>query len=131
MDWYGRLHALSVEFFRSLAIPVRTLQLCSGDLGDLKVCQYDLEAWSPRQKDYAFEVGSCSNLGDAQSRRLGIRVRGADGTYFPHTLNNTVVTPPRVLIPFLENHLQADGSIAIPEPLRMYMGGKIQLTMDN
>ncbi|NLD83462.1 MAG: serine--tRNA ligase, partial [Clostridiales bacterium] len=105
-------------------IPVRTLACCTGDLADLKVISCDVEAWSPRQQKY-FEVGSCSNLGDAQSRRLGIRVRGADGKkYLPHTLNNTVVAPPRMLIAFLENNLQQDGSIRIPEPLRMYMGGK-------
>ncbi len=122
--WYNRLWQNSVDFFRSLDIPVRTLECCSGDLADLKVKSCDVEAWSPRQKKY-FEVGSCSNLGDAQARRLGIRVRGANKqNYFPHTLNNTVVAPPRMLIAFLENNLQADGSIRIPEPLRMYMGGR-------
>lgn len=103
-------------------IPVRTLECCSGDLADLKVKSVDVEAWSPRQKKY-FEVGSCSNLGDAQARRLGIRVKGKDGNYFAHTLNNTVVAPPRMLIAFLENNLQADGSVKIPEVLRPYMGG--------
>ena len=123
MDWFRKLYTNTVDFFRSLDIPVRTLECCSGDLADLKVKSIDVEAWSPRQKKY-FEVGSCSNLGDAQARRLGIRVRGEKGTWFPHTLNNTVVAPPRMLIAFLENNLQADGAIRIPEPLRMYMGGK-------
>lgn len=118
----------SVDFFRSLEIPVRTLECCSGDLADLKVKSIDVEAWSPRQKKY-FEVGSCSNLGDAQARRLGIRVKNKQkGNYFAHTLNNTVVAPPRMLIAFLENHLQADGTVTIPEPLRMYMGGKSVLS---
>ena len=126
MDWFHKLYGFTVEFFRSLDIPVRTLECCSGDLADLKVKSIDVEAWSPRQKKY-FEVGSCSNLGDAQARRLGIRVKGEKGTYFPHTLNNTVVAPPRMLIAFLENNLQADGTIRIPEPLRMYMGGKDKL----
>ena len=126
MDWFHKLYGFTVEFFRSLDIPVRTLECCSGDLADLKVKSIDVEAWSPRQKKY-FEVGSCSNLGDAQARRLGIRVKGEKGTYFPHTLNNTVVAPPRMLIAFLENNLQADGTIRIPEPLRMYMGGKERL----
>ncbi|MBO5574779.1 MAG: serine--tRNA ligase [Ruminococcus sp.] len=127
MKWYDKLWQNSVDFFRSLDIPVRTLECCSGDLADLKVKSCDVEAWSPRQKKY-FEVGSCSNLGDAQARRLAIRVKGADGQkYFAHTLNNTVVAPPRMLIAFLENNLRADGSVAIPEPLRMYMGGKTQL----
>nr|MBQ4172521.1 serine--tRNA ligase [Ruminococcus sp.] len=121
--WYDKLWNNTVDFFRSLDIPVRTLECCSGDLADLKVKSLDVEAWSPRQQKY-FEVGSCSNLGDAQARRLGIRVRGKDGKYFAHTLNNTVVAPPRMLIAFLENNLQADGSVRIPEPLRMYMGGK-------
>ncbi len=123
MDWFKKLYTNTVDFFRSMDIPVRTLECCSGDLADLKVKSIDVEAWSPRQKKY-FEVGSCSNLGDAQARRLGIRVRGEKGTWFPHTLNNTVVAPPRMLIAFLENNLQADGTIRIPEPLRMYMGGK-------
>lgn len=122
-DWFVKLYTNTVDFFRSLDIPVRTLECCSGDLADLKVKSIDVEAWSPRQKKY-FEVGSCSNLGDAQARRLGIRVKGKDGNYFAHTLNNTVVAPPRMLIAFLENNLQADGKIRIPEPLRMYMGGK-------
>ena len=123
MDWYNKLWQNTVDFFRSMEIPVRTLECCSGDLADLKVKSCDVEAWSPRQKKY-FEVGSCSNLGDAQARRLGIRVKGADGKkYLPHTLNNTVVAPPRMLIAFLENNLRQDGTIFIPEPLRMYMGG--------
>ena len=121
--FYDELWKNTVDFFRSLEIPVRTLECCSGDLADLKVKSCDVEAWSPRQEKY-FEVGSCSNLGDAQARRLGIRLRGEDGNYFAHTLNNTVVAPPRMLIAFLENLLQADGSVKIPEPLRMYMGGK-------
>ena len=124
MDWFKKLYTNTVDFFRSLDIPVRTLECCSGDLADLKVKSIDVEAWSPRQQKY-FEVGSCSNLGDAQARRLGIRVRNKEkGNYFPHTLNNTVVAPPRMLIAFLENNLQADGTVKIPEPLRMYMGGK-------
>ncbi len=126
MAWYDRLWQNSVDFFRSLDIPVRTLECCSGDLADLKVKSCDVEAWSPRQKKY-FEVGSCSNLGDAQARRLGIRIKGKDGNYFAHTLNNTVVAPPRMLIAFLENNLNADGSVNIPEPLRMYMGGKTKI----
>ena len=127
MMWYDKLWQNTVDFFRSLDIPVRTRECCSGDLADLKVKSLDVEAWSPRQKKY-FEVGSCSNLGDAQARRLGIRVKGADGkNYFPHTLNNTVVAPPRMLIAYLENNLQADGTVAIPQPLRMYMGGKDKL----
>ena len=122
--WFEKLYSYTVEFFRSLDIPVRTLECCSGDLADLKVKSIDVEAWSPRQQKY-FEVGSCSNLGDAQARRLGIRVKNKEkGNYLPHTLNNTVVAPPRMLIAFLENNLNADGSIHIPEPLRMYMGGK-------
>ena len=121
--FYDELWQNTVEFFRSLEIPVRTLECCSGDLADLKVKSCDVEAWSPRQQKY-FEVGSCSNLGDAQARRLGIRLRGKDGNYFAHTLNNTVVAPPRMLIAFLENLLQEDGSVKIPEPLQMYMGGK-------
>ncbi len=121
--WYDKLWQNSVDFFRSLDIPVRTLECCSGDLADLKVKSCDVEAWSPRQKKY-FEVGSCSNLGDAQARRLGIRIRGENGNYLAHTLNNTVVAPPRMLIAFLENNLNEDGTIRIPLPLRMYMGGK-------
>ena len=121
--WYEQLWKNSVDFFRSLDIPVRTLECCSGDLADLKVKSCDVEAWSPRQKKY-FEVGSCSNLGDAQARRLGIRIKGEKGNYFAHTLNNTVVAPPRMLIAFFENNLQADGSVKIPEPLRPYMGGQ-------
>ena len=121
MDWYEKLWKNTVDLFRSMDIPVRTLECCSGDLADLKVKSVDVEAWSPRQQKY-FEVGSCSNLGDAQARRLGIRVKGADGKYFAHTLNNTVVAPPRMLIAFLENNLQADGSVKIPEALRPYMG---------
>ena len=122
-DWYEKLWRYSVELFRNLDIPVRQLECCSGDLADLKVKSCDIEAWSPRQQKY-FEVCSCSNLGDAQARRLKIRVKGADGKmYLPHTLNNTVVAPPRMLIAFLENHLQADGSVTIPEVLRPYMGG--------
>ncbi len=123
-EWYDRLWKNSVDFFRTLDIPVRTLECCSGDLADLKVKSCDVEAWSPRQKKY-FEVGSCSNLGDAQARRLGIRIKAEDGSkYFAHTLNNTVVAPPRMLIAFLENNLNEDGSVRIPEALRMYMGGK-------
>ncbi|MBR5721410.1 MAG: serine--tRNA ligase [Clostridia bacterium] len=121
--WFDRLWQNSVDFFRSLDIPVRTLECCSGDLADLKVKSLDVEAWSPRQKKY-FEVGSCSNLGDAQARRLNIKIRGKDGNYLAHTLNNTVVAPPRMLIAFLENNLQKDGSVRIPEPLRPYMGGR-------
>lgn len=121
--WFEKLWKNTVDLFRSLDIPVRTLECCSGDLADLKVKSIDVEAWSPRQKKY-FEVGSCSNLSDAQSRRLKIRVNGKDGKYFPHTLNNTVVAPPRMLIAFLENNLNEDGSINIPEALRPYMGGK-------
>ncbi|NBH73914.1 serine--tRNA ligase [Clostridiaceae bacterium] len=120
--WYERLWQNTVDLFRSLDIPVRTLECCSGDLADLKVKSCDVEAWSPRQKKY-FEVGSCSNLGDAQARRLKIRVEGENGKYFAHTLNNTVVAPPRMLIAFLENNLQADGSVRIPKVLQMYMGG--------
>ncbi len=124
--WFDRLWQNTVDLFRSLDIPVRTLECCSGDLADLKVKSVDVEAWSPRQKKY-FEVGSCSNLGDAQARRLKIRVDGADGKYFAHTLNNTVVAPPRMLIAFLENNLQFDGSVRIPEVLRPYMGGMTEL----
>ena len=124
MEWYDKMWKYSVELFRSLDIPVRQLECCSGDLADLKVKSCDIEAWSPRQKKY-FEVCSCSNMGDAQARRLKIRVKGSDGeTYLPHTLNNTVVAPPRMLIAFLENNLQANGSVRIPEALRPYMGGK-------
>ena len=125
--WYDQLWKNSVDFFRTLDIPVRTLECCSGDLADLKVKSCDVEAWSPRQKKY-FEVGSCSNLGDAQARRLKIRVKGKDGNYFPHTLNNTVVAPPRMLIAFVENNLQANGSVKIPEPLQPYMGGQKAIT---
>ncbi|MBQ6396541.1 MAG: serine--tRNA ligase [Oscillospiraceae bacterium] len=124
MDWYEKMWRFSVELFRSMDIPVRQLECCSGDLADLKVKSCDIEAWSPRQQKY-FEVCSCSNLGDAQARRLKMRVKGADGKmYLPHTLNNTVVAPPRMLIAYLENHLQADGSVTIAEVLRPYMGGK-------
>ena len=126
MDWFHKLWRNTVDLFRSMDIPVRTIECCSGDLADLKVKSYDVEAWSPRQQKY-FEVGSCSNLGDAQARRLKIRVKGKDGKYFAHTLNNTVVAPPRMLIAFLENNLQADGSVRIPEVLRPYMGGKDKL----
>ncbi len=124
--WFDQLWQNTVDLFRSLDIPVRTLECCSGDLADLKVKSVDVEAWSPRQKKY-FEVGSCSNLTDAQARRLKIRVKGKDGNYLAHTLNNTVVAPPRMLIAFLENNLNADGSVSIPEALRMYMGGKDKL----
>ncbi len=128
MMWFKKLWQNTVDFFRSLDIPVRTLECCSGDLADLKVKSLDVEAWSPRQQKY-FEVGSCSNLGDAQARRLAIRIRGENGEkYLAHTLNNTVVAPPRMLIAFLENNLCADGSVKIPEPLRMYMGGKDKIT---
>ncbi|MCI6306563.1 MAG: serine--tRNA ligase [Subdoligranulum sp.] len=127
MEWYDRLWKNSVELFRNLEIPVRQLECCSGDLADLKVKSCDIEAWSPRQKKY-FEVCSCSNLGDAQARRLGIRIKGEDGkTYLAHTLNNTCVAPPRMLIAFLENHLQADGTVTIPKVLQPYMGGKAVL----
>lgn len=123
-EWYKKMWQNSVDFFRSLDIPVRTLECCSGDLADLKVRSLDVEAWSPRQQKY-FEVGSCSNLGDAQARRLGIRVKAEDGSkYFAHTLNNTVVAPPRMLIAYLENNLRADGTVAVPAALRPYMGGK-------
>ena len=128
MEWYDKMWKMSVELFRSMEIPVRQLECCSGDLADLKVKSCDIEAWSPRQQKY-FEVCSCSNLGDAQARRLKIRVKGADKkTYLPHTLNNTVVAPPRMLIAFLENHLQPDGSVTIPEVLQPYMGGIKVLT---
>lgn len=123
MDWFYRMADLTVEFFRTLDIPVRKLECCSGDLADLKVKSVDVEAWSPRQQKY-FEVGSCSNLSDAQARRLSIRSKAPEGTYFPHTLNNTVVAPPRMLIAFLENNYQEDGSVLIPEVLRPYMGNK-------
>ena len=129
-EWYDKLWQNTVDLFRSMDIPVRTLECCSGDLADLKVKSVDVEAWSPRQKKY-FEVGSCSNLGDAQARRLGIRVRGKDGKYFAHTLNNTVVAPPRMLIAFLENNLQEDGSVKIPEALRPYMGGNSVIVPKN
>ena len=125
--WFDKLWQNTVDLFRSLDIPVRTLECCSGDLADLKVKSIDVEAWSPRQKKY-FEVGSCSNLGDAQARRLKIRVNAKEGKYFAHTLNNTVVAPPRMLIAFLENNLRADGSVAIPEALRPYMGGMTEIT---
>ena len=128
MDWYEKMWRFSVELFRSLDIPVRQLECCSGDLADLKVKSCDIEAWSPRQKKY-FEVCSCTNMGDAQARRLKIRIKGGDGkNYLPHTLNNTVVAPPRMLIAFLENNLQADGSVRIPEALRPYMGGAAVIT---
>ena len=127
MKWYEQMWRYSVELFRSMEIPVRQLECCSGDLADLKVKSCDIEAWSPRQQKY-FEVCSCSNLGDAQARRLKMRVKGENGTYLPHTLNNTVVAPPRMLIAFLENNLQADGSVKIPAALRPYMGGKEVLT---
>lgn len=123
MTWFTKMYEYTVEFFTTLDVPVRTLECCSGDLADLKVKSIDVEAWSPRQQKY-FEVGSCSNLSDAQSRRLGIRANGKDGKYYPHTLNNTVVAPPRMLIAFLENNLNKDGSVNIPEVLRPYMGGK-------
>ena len=126
MEWYDKLWKNTVDLFRSMDIPVRTLECCSGDLADLKVKSVDVEAWSPRQKKY-FEVGSCSNLGDAQARRLGIRIKGENGNYFAHTLNNTVVAPPRMLIAFLENNLQADGSVKIPEVLQPYMGGNTEI----
>ena len=126
MMWFDKLWQNTVDLFRSLDIPVRTLECCSGDLADLKVKSFDVEAWSPRQKKY-FEVGSCSNLGDAQARRLKIRVNGKNGKYFAHTLNNTVVAPPRMLIAFLENNLNADGSVNVPAALRPYMGGKEKL----
>ena len=126
MDWYNKMWKLTVDFFRSLEIPVRTLECCSGDLADLKVKSCDVEAWSPRQQKY-FEVGSCSTLGDAQARRLGIRTKGENGTYYVHTLNNTVLASPRALIAFLENHYQKDGTITIPEVLRPYMGGMTEI----
>ena len=130
MTWYNKLWQNTVDYFRSLDIPVRTLECCSGDLADLKVKSCDVEAWSPRQKKY-FEVGSCSNLGDAQARRLKIRIKGENGTYLAHTLNNTCVAPPRMLIALLENNLNEDGSIRIPEALRPYMGGKSVIEVPN
>ena len=129
-EWYDKLWKNTVDLFRSMDIPVRTLECCSGDLADLKVKSVDVEAWSPRQQKY-FEVGSCSNLGDAQARRLGIRIKGENGSYFAHTLNNTVVAPPRMLIAFLENNLQADGSVRIPEVLQPYMGVNKEITPKN
>ena len=129
-EWYDKLWKNTVDLFRSMDIPVRTLECCSGDLADLKVKSVDVEAWSPRQQKY-FEVGSCSNLGDAQARRLGIRIKGENGSYFAHTLNNTVVAPPRMLIAFLENNLQADASVRIPEVLQPYMGGNKEITPKN
>ena len=129
-EWYEKLWKNTVDLFRSMDIPVRRLECCSGDLADLKVKSVDVEAWSPRQQKY-FEVGSCSNLGDAQARRLGIRIKGENGSYFAHTLNNTVVAPPRMLIAFLENNLQADGSVRIPEVLQPYMGGNKEITPKN
>ena len=129
-EWYDKLWKNTVDLFRSMDIPVRTLECCSGDLADLKVKSVDVEAWSPRQQKY-FEVGSCSNLGDAQARRLGICIKGENGSYFAHTLNNTVVAPPRMLIAFLENNLQADGSVRIPEVLQPYMGGNKEITTKN
>ena len=129
-EWYEKLWKNTVDLFRSMDIPVRTLECCSGDLADLKVKSVDVEAWSPRQQKY-FEAGSCSNLGDAQARRLGIRIKGENGSYFAHTLNNTVVAPPRMLIAFLENNLQADGSVRIPEVLQPYMGGNKEITPKN
>ena len=128
--WFDKLWKNTLDLFRSMDIPVRTLECCSGDLADLKVKSVDVEAWSPRQQKY-FEVGSCSNLGDAQARRLGIRIKGENGSYFAHTLNNTVVAPPRMLIAFLENNLQADGSVRIPEVLQPYMGGNKEITPKN
>ncbi len=122
MKWFHKLWRNSVDLFLSLDIPVRTIECCSGDLADLKVKSYDVEAWSPRQEKYS-EVCSCSNLGDAQARRLQIRIKGENGNYYAHTLNNTVVAPPRMLIAFLENNLNKDGSVNIPEALRPYMGG--------
>jgi seryl-tRNA synthetase len=127
MEWFNKMWKYTVELFKTLDIPVRTIECCTGDLADLKIKSIDVEAWSPRQKKY-FEVGSCSNLGDAQARRLGIRVNNENGKYFAHTLNNTVVAPPRMLIAFMENNLNEDGSVNIPQPLRMYMGGKEKIT---
>ena len=128
--WYEKMWNYTVELFVSLGIPVRTLECCSGDLADLKYRSVDVEAWSPRQKKY-FEVGSCSNLTDAQARRLGIRYKTEKGNAYAHTLNNTVVAPPRMLIAFLENHLRADGSVEIPEALRPYMGGITEISVKN
>ena len=130
MDWYNKMWQYTVEFFRSLDIPVRTLECCSGDLADLKVKSCDVEAWSPRQQKY-FEVGSCSTLGDAQARRLGIRTKGENGTYLVHTLNNTVLATPRGLIAVLENNVNEDGSIRIPKALQPYMGGKTVIEPKN
>jgi len=126
MDWYDKMWKLSVELFKTLDIPVRAIECCSGDLADLKVKSCDIEGWSPRQNKY-FELCSCSNLGDAQARRLGIRVSGENGKYFAHTLNNTVVATPRAIIAFVENNLNEDGSLNIPEALRPYMGGTSKL----
>jgi len=128
MDWYEKMWRYTVEIFRNLNIPVRQLECCSGDLADLKVKSCDVEAWSPRQQKY-FEVGSCSTLGDAQARRLGIRTKGENGTYYVHTLNNTVLATPRGLIAFLENHYTEDGRITIPEALQPYMGGKKEIVL--
>ena len=129
-EWFNKLWSYTVELFRTLDIPVRTLECCSGDLADLKVKSIDVEAWSPRQKKY-FEVGSCSNLTDAQARRLRIKIKGENGSYLAHTLNNTVVAPPRMLIAFLENNLQADGSVLIPAALQPYLGGTKALVPKN
>ena len=129
MEWYNKMWQYTVEIFRNLNIPVRTLECCSGDLADLKVKSCDVEAWSPRQQKY-FEVGSCSTLGDAQSRRLGIRIKGENGTYFPHTLNNTVLASTRALIAFLENNVNSDGSVNIPKVLQPYMGGKTKIEIN-
>jgi seryl-tRNA synthetase len=126
MDWYNKMWKLTVDFFRSLDIPVRTLECCSGDLADLKVKSCDIEAWSPRQQKY-FEVGSCSNLTDAQARRLGIRAKGEKENYLVHTLNNTVLATPRALIAFLENNVEEDGTVKIPKALQPYMGGKTKI----
>ncbi len=128
MDWYNKLWSYTVEFFRNLDVPVRTLECCSGDLADLKVKSCDVEAWSPRQKKY-FEVGSCSILGDAQARRLGIRAKGEKGNYYVNTLNNTVVATPRGLIAIIENNYQEDGSIKVPKVLQSYMGGKEKIEL--
>lgn len=130
MDWYNKMWKFTVDIFRNMNIPVRTLECCSGDLADLKVKSCDIEAWSPRQQKY-FEVGSCSTLGDAQARRLGIRIKGSEYNYYPHTLNNTVLASPRAIIAFLENNVQKDGSIFIPEVLRPYMGGKDKIVPKN
>ena len=130
MDWYNKMWKFTVDVFRNMNIPVRTLECCSGDLADLKVKSCDIEAWSPRQQKY-FEVGSCSTLGDAQARRLGIRIKGSEYNYYPHTLNNTVLASPRAIIAFLENNVQKDGSIFIPEVLRPYMGGKDKIVPKN